>query len=117
MNARGDWDPHARQPSLCLRPKSLIDALYLQFGLSILGNKTYQCCPACGRWFELAPGVGRADKLACSVSCRMKLYRQRQRRARELRAKGWALSKIARELGSDVNTVKNWISQEKEEAP
>jgi hypothetical protein len=108
------WHPDAKQPVLKLTPPSLMDAIYLQFARAILGNKSYQTCQACGRWFELAPGVNRADRQTCSPYCRVKLYRLRQRRACDLHEQGWTVKRISKELGSTVLTVKKWLSQNKE---
>jgi hypothetical protein len=88
--------------------------MYLQLAHAILGGKKYQPCEACGRWFELAPGLNRADRQTCSDSCRVKLYRVRRQRARELHAKKWSLKRISKEIGSNVSTIKKWLSQHKE---
>ncbi len=108
------WHSAAKQPVLKLTPPRLMDAMYLQFAHAILGNKNYQICQACGRWFELAPGLNRADRLTCSDYCRVKLYRLRQQRARELHGQGWSVKRISKELGSDTSTIKKWLSENKE---
>jgi hypothetical protein len=108
------WHPGAAQLVLKLAPPSLMHAMYLQLAQAVLGNKTYHQCLACGVWFELAPGQARADRQTCSGSCRVKLYRLRQVRARELHGEGWSLKRISKELGSDVSTIKKWLSQNKE---
>jgi hypothetical protein len=91
--------------------------MYCQFAWSMLGDKKYSCCPVCGKWFEVGPAVqpgARSDKAACSASCRVMRYRRRMYRARELRAEGWSLARIARELGTDSDTIKKWVSSTKE---
>jgi hypothetical protein len=98
---------------LKLIPPSLWHAMYFQFADAIHGNKRYKRCEGCGRWFELSPSVNRADRLTCSDSCRVKLYRQRMRRAQEMHAKGITVAVIASELGSDVKTIKTWIKKRK----
>jgi hypothetical protein len=116
--AVGGWDARSRQPCLHIAPYSLLQAMHVQFVRSILGGLAYRRCPACGRFFEVGPGAGtggRSDKFACTTSCRVKLYKQRQARARQLRAEGWTVRDIARELGSEVVTVKKWVSQQHKE--
>jgi hypothetical protein len=108
------WHPKAKCPVLKLTPPSLWHAIYLQFAQAIKGNKSYHLCQACGRWFELAPGLNRADRQTCSDYCRVKLYRIRKQQARDLRSHGWSLQRIAKKLGSDIDTINNWISQNKE---
>jgi hypothetical protein len=107
------WHEQGKGLLLKLIPQSLWHAMYLQFAWAILGNKSYQRCDGCGKWFELSPSVNRADRQTCSDSCRVKLYRQRQKRARQLSAKGMNVQKIAKEIGSDVATIKTWIKKRK----
>jgi len=107
------WSADMGTATMTFKIWSLLEAITFQFGLAILGNKAYQPCAACGRWFELSPGVNRDDRLVCSVSCRVKLYRQR-RRARQLHQEGRPIKEIAKKLGSEVSTVKQWLAQNKE---
>src|SRR5262249_16845051 len=113
VRARFAWDREAVRPVLRLAPHGLFGAICLQFAQAIDGDRNYQACPVCGRWFELAPGVNRADKLMCSDACRMRAYRQRQERARQMHAEGKNARQIAAELESDVATVKGWIGKHK----
>jgi hypothetical protein len=108
------WHSQAKRLVLKLSPPSLLHAMYLQLANAIRGNKRYQQCEACGRWFELAPGLNRSDRQTCSDSCRVKLYRIRQQRAKELHSKRWSLKRISKKLGSDISTIKKWLSQNKE---
>jgi hypothetical protein len=103
------WNPAGKRVMLRLVPSSLVEAMYLQFLRAMGGGKNFQRCLACRRWFELAPGVGRADKKTCSTSCRVKIYQGRRRRAREMHAEGKTVKQIARELGSAADTVKRWV--------
>lgn len=57
----------------------------------------------------VAPGAGRAAKTHCSVACRQQAYRDRQLRAVALRAEGLPEKEIARQLNSDVKTVRGWL--------
>jgi hypothetical protein len=103
------WSPRRGRSTLRIMPQGLWGALCLQFARAVSGDLEYQRCPVCGRWFELSPGVNRANKQTCSGSCRTKLYRQRQERARELYAEGKTARQIARELGAEPEKVKDWV--------
>jgi hypothetical protein len=94
------------------RPKTLHGALWLRLALAVCGDHQGQRCEVCGSAFDLAPGENRIDRRTCSATCRTKLYLLRKKRAQQLRADGWALKRIAKEVGSDVNTVKKWLSQD-----
>jgi hypothetical protein len=108
------WNSQGRRPVLTLAPPSLLHALYLQFAQAIAANKRFQLCEACGKWFELSPGLNRADRQSCSDYCRLKLYRLRKQRARQLHVQKWSLKRISAELGSDIPTIKRWLSTNKE---
>jgi hypothetical protein len=101
-------------PFLETRTTGLLEAMYLQFAWALCGQKRCRRCQGCGTWFELAPGVNRADRLTCSVSCRVRVSRERRDRARELRAQGKSVGEIAQEIGSTVSKVKQWIRSTKE---
>ncbi len=105
--------PAGTAPELKIVPTCLLGCMYLQLAAAVAGDKSYQQCPACGKWFELLPGVNRANKQACSDSCRTRLYRERQARARQMEVAGKKPIQIARELGSDVRTVRGWLSPKK----
>jgi hypothetical protein len=91
----------------------LLDAIYLQFAYAIDGNKRQRQCQVCRRWFELSPGINRADRLTCSDSCRVRQTQERRTRARQLRAEGKTAKQIAREIGSKVDKVKEWLANQK----
>jgi hypothetical protein len=108
------WDREAKTSALRVRPDSLWTAICVQFAQAIGGNKKYQKCPTCGRWFELSPGVNRANKEFCSGTCRTKATRQRKERALQLHAQGKSVREIAREVESGVDTVKRWVARKRE---
>jgi hypothetical protein len=108
------WNPAAKQFEQQLSPADLLSALYLQFSVAVAGEKNYHRCPSCGRWFEVRPGVARANKLTCNQKCRTQAYRLRQERARELKAQGKSVQQIARELGAEPGAVKKWVASNKE---
>ncbi len=95
-------------------PRNLIGALWLQFALSISGNKSYRPCEVCSRSMEMSPDVNRADRRYCSDACRSRALRRRQKTAREMRASGKSLREIAKVTGSDMNTIKKWIASQED---
>jgi hypothetical protein len=108
------WDPRRSQIVYQDISVNLIGFIWLQFAQAVhAGKQSRQCC-ACGRWFEIAKGASRTDRLTCSNTCRTRVYRRRQEQAREMRAQGKPVRAIAKELGSDVETVKRWLSTGKE---
>lgn len=107
-SARMLWDREEGRLRLHLRPASLLGALWLQLAQAIDGNADYRRCRVCAAWFELHPDRNRTSRAYCGDACRVKAYRGRQARARELRAKGQDMEGIARELGSDVETIRKW---------
>jgi hypothetical protein len=108
------WDATLGRLAFQVAPANLWCAVCLQFALAVDGDKRYQRCPVCARWFELAPGVNRANRLTCSSTCRTRAYRDRREAALRLHAEGSTPREIARQLGSDVPTVKKWIANAKE---
>ena len=111
------WNAEKKSVDARFTFSSLTDFMYSQVSISLIQGRQFQQCKACGRWFQLAPGVGRADKATCSSSCRFTLYRQRRRRALELHEQGWPHKKIAKEVGSEISKVKQWIAESKEQKP
>jgi len=95
---------------LYLVPESLLGALWYQFAAAVAHNKHFRQCEQCGRWFE--PGRDtRGDAKFCKPPCRMKFYRNKKQQARDLRAKGTPLKEIAKQLNSDIQTVKGWVKK------
>jgi hypothetical protein len=102
-------DPALDRPTLRWLPQHLLGAMCLQFAEAISFSKQYRQCRECDRWFEVAPGVNRRSRLTCSDACRNRGYRERQGRARELRARGKSVGEIANVLGADPAAVKGWV--------
>jgi hypothetical protein len=103
------WDLEAQRPIERIEPDTLADAMYVQLAQTVACRRKQQKCQGCGRWFELAPGVNRADRLSCSAACRQRSHRWRIARAQQRHAQGLSLRAIADEVGSDVATVKGWL--------
>lgn len=94
-------------------PHNLLGALWLQFAQAIDGNKEYRSCKECGKWFEMSLDAFRTSRLFCSDPCKSKDYRKRKDRAQQLRAEGGSVKDIAKELGTDVETIKKWVAKRK----
>jgi hypothetical protein len=119
---RPTWDSAGQRVTLAVQPSDLLEALWLQFARSVLDQQQYRRCEVCGRWY---PGTEdpdkkrkrstiRSDRRVCSDSCRVKAYARRKRRTLELHAKGWTARRIAKEVGSESDTVRGWIASSKE---
>jgi hypothetical protein len=114
--------PRSRRVALVTQPYSLLGAAVLQLAEAVRDGREPRVCPSCGRWFDVAPagarpgsapGAARSDRTTCSTACRSKLYRARREEARRLRAAGRTLRQVAKELGSDVATVRGWVEGNK----
>jgi hypothetical protein len=93
-------------------PLNLLGAIYLQFASAVLEQTAPRTCPKCGRWFDVAPGASRADRIFCSDTCRIRNFRERQRQAVQLHAEGNTPKEIARQLDATVKSVKGWIQDQ-----
>ena len=63
---------------LCIRPKTLLNALWTQLALAINGSQSLRTCVECKKWFAIKSDRGRSDKKYCSDACRMRAYRKRK---------------------------------------
>ena len=59
----GEWE-------FQLRPLSLLDALWLQFGQALVSKAELRSCQQCGKWFQAGAGGVRADAKFCTPECR-----------------------------------------------
>jgi hypothetical protein len=80
-------DPLSGAPKLCIRPTTLLNALWTQLALAIDGRQSLRSCIECKRWFAIESNRGRSDKEYCSDACRMRAYRKRKGEALAKRAK------------------------------
>ncbi len=69
LNANGE-------PQMCIRPNSLLDALWTQLTLAVVGKQNLRRCAVCSTWFPVE--AARSDKEYCSRACRMRAYRERK---------------------------------------
>ena len=96
---------------LSFQLSELRSALWIQFALAVAEEKEFRRCECCRRPFELAPHLNRKDRRFCSDACRSRSYRHRKARAIQMRAKGRKLRQIAKDLGSDMKTIKSWLGE------
>ena len=61
----GEWE-------FQLRPPSLLDALWLQFGQALVSKAELRSCKQCGKWFQAGAGGVRSDAKFCTPECRGK---------------------------------------------
>jgi len=83
-----------------------------KFAAAVDGLKNFAKCPQCGTPFEKSrdPSTGkRTDARFCSPRCRVNHYRGRIELAQRMRAAGRSHAEIARELKTQVSTVKGWL--------
>lgn len=59
----GEWE-------FQLRPPSLLDALWLQFGQALVSKAELRSCKQCGNWFQAGAGGVRSDAKFCTPECR-----------------------------------------------
>jgi hypothetical protein len=112
------WSEEACRPQFVFGPSSLLGAMVCQFAAALNGSWPFKPCAFCHKFFRLAPGVNRADRLTCSHTCKQYLHNHRVERARQLRAEGWTVRQIIGELAvkpqgekSSAAIVKAWIGK------
>jgi hypothetical protein len=107
------YEPETGKWVIQLIPGNLLSAMWLQFAQSIARNKRYRTCKGCSRWFEISTDETgfRINREFCSDACKSRDYRKRKDQARRLKAEGKTIVSIARELGTDVETIKKWTSK------
>src|SRR5262249_31387617 len=101
---------------LCRRtwPETLHQALWLQADEWVTAGRSLKNCQQCKRWFSVPHKAPRTRVGFCSDACRLRAYRERQDRARQMAAAGKTFGAIARELGSDMSAVRRWVTGRKE---
>jgi hypothetical protein len=113
------WSHEDQRPQFVFSPSSLLGAMVCQFAAALHGAWPFKECAFCHRFFRLAPGINRANRLTCSHTCKQYLHNRRVERARKLRAQGRTFRQIAHELNvkprgekSSVEMVKTWIARQ-----
>lgn len=103
--------PPTGRPHLHVVPSTLLGAMWVQLAEAVSAQREFRQCEGCRQWFTLRPGKDRPTKTHCAPECRSLGYRNRKARAVELSEKGWKPGRIARELKSDVDTVRGWLAE------
>lgn len=82
VRSRVLFDPDQHEYGIYVVPRSLLGALWLQCALTIEQGLTHRRCEQCGKWILLSPeGPGRRRHTRyCTNGCRLKNWRERQRR-------------------------------------
>jgi hypothetical protein len=109
------FDPEHERLALHVVPKSLLGALWVQFGRAVEMNVEYRRCQQCEGWFEVSSLGKRQSAIFCSDRCKVAELRDRQARARKLAAEGVTPEKIAPELRTTPATVEKWTRDIKQE--
>jgi hypothetical protein len=96
-------------------PDNLLSAMWLQFAQAIDGNGKHRACKECGKWFEISgEDTGfRINRVFCSDPCKSRDYRKRKEQAQHLKAEGKSFKDIAKELDTDIETIKKWVAKRK----
>ena len=112
------WSETHSRPQFVFGPSSLVGAMVCQFAVALHGAWPFKECACCHKFFRLAPGVNRANRVTCSHTCKQYLHNRRVERARQLRAAGRTVRQIVKELQvkpqrkrTSVDVVKNWIDR------
>jgi hypothetical protein len=116
--ARMVWSEAAMRPQLLFGPTSLLGAMVGQIAAALHGAWPFKECAFCHRFFRLAPGVNRANRLTCSLTCKQYQHNEKVERASQLFNAGWTARQIAKELHvqpyrgkSSIDMVKTWIEK------
>jgi hypothetical protein len=109
----GSWNAQTKQAGVRLKAVDLLDFMYLQLGLALVGGRRFRQCTVCGTWLLLRPGVNRSDRVTCSDYCRLRRCQQRKAQAVELHLADHSAKEIAEIIDADVAKVKCWIASGK----
>ncbi|HEY3638916.1 MAG TPA: hypothetical protein VGK90_12280 [Rhizomicrobium sp.] len=75
LEATIEWDAARQNYKWVLRPRTLLDGLWLQFGQSITRGTIIRSCPQCGDFFECGPGTDRqAHAKFCSEEHKTRFF-------------------------------------------
>lgn len=105
------WHPDRRKYVAGVVPIKLIGFMWWQFARMFTGETRFTECLACQKPIEHGPDGSFITRRFCNDACRQRHHRERVKQAKELKAKDWSLKEIAKELGTDTKTIKNWLHQ------
>ena len=97
-------------PRLSYAPLTLLAAMWWQLTLAVVDDKRFEACKFCRNLFEISTAQTgfRSHREFCSDSCKTKDYRRRKRTALRLLGEGQPVSKVAKQVGTPVQTVRSW---------
>ena len=98
-------------------PRTLLAALWLQFGLGFVDGYGYGKCRHCQRMFEISvEQTGfRRHRAFCTDNCKSLNYQKRKRTALKLSAAKTRLRDIAKQTETKLATVRKWVKEAKQE--
>jgi hypothetical protein len=97
-------------PRLSYAPLTLLAAMWWQLALAVVDDKRFEACKFCRNLFEISTAQTgfRSHREFCSDSCKTQDYRRRKRTALRLLGEGQPVSKVAKQVGTPVQTVRSW---------
>ncbi len=104
------WDKKQKNLELENDPRNLAGVLWLQVFEVFTGKNKPIECEVCGKVFVVAQTSVNKGRIICSDKCRQQQLRNRRKEAKQLHAKRKSISAIAKQLKTDKETVKGWIS-------
>jgi hypothetical protein len=115
VNVRVVYDVKTSKRVPRIVPRNLLSAMWYQFLQAFTSSRKYRACKECGKWFEISTEATgfRINRLFCGDPCKSKDYRRRKEQARELKTAGKTVKEIAKELDTDVDTIKKWLRKRK----
>ena len=99
-------------------PSDLLSSMWLQFTLTLTGDRSFRQCKMCEKLFEISTtdeGYNANREFCDRDYCRLKHHRKRKQLALQLAFSKPrpSLSSIAKTVGSDAKTVRGWIKAKK----
>jgi len=117
VSAQFDVGSSSAETHLFHGPKTLLAALWLQFGLGLAGGYEYRECKHCKHLFEISTDMKtghRSHRAFCTDTCKSKNYQRRKRTALKLSASKIPLRDIAKQAETKIATVRQWVREAKE---
>jgi hypothetical protein len=88
-----------------IKPRNLLNALWLQLFVAVQENKNYRACKECGKWFEASLDPQRTKQQYCSNTCRLRAHRKKPALIVEAYKNGTPLNDIAQEHEMEVDRI------------
>lgn len=113
MGLRIVW--HARRSKYLPRitPHTLLGCMWWQFARLFLGEVEYVHCRVCTKLIERGKEAFMSTRVFCSSACKQKDHRQRVKAAKDLRAEGMSVARIAKKLDTGAKEITNWLTKKK----